>query len=147
MLWSICLRQTHLTILIIMLQWCNKFLPTVNVEDPLTRFHVKKTAQKLVPRKYIKFHILKYILWLLLLIHTKCLLFYFADEWWLYYGGSIPELQQIAIRVLSQTSSSSGCERNWSIFERIHSKRRNRLEHQRLDDLVFTNYNLRLKFR
>ncbi|KAH1221935.1 hypothetical protein GmHk_12G035237 [Glycine max] len=36
----------------------------------------------------------------------------------------------------SQTCSASGYERNWSIFEHIHSKRRNRLEHQKLDDLV-----------
>ncbi|CAN1821578.1 hypothetical protein LINPERHAP1_LOCUS29571 [Linum perenne] len=38
-----------------------------------------------------------------------------------------PLLHNIAIRLLSQTSSSSGCERNWSVFERIHTKRRNRL--------------------
>ncbi|XP_054782672.1 uncharacterized protein LOC129289958 [Prosopis cineraria] len=37
-----------------------------------------------------------------------------------------------------------GCERNWSLFERIHTKKRNRLEHERLNDLVFVNYNLRL---
>lgn len=51
------------------------------------------------------------------------------------------------MRLLSQTSSSSGCERNWSVFERIHTKRRNRLEHQRLNDLVYVAYNLRLKNR
>ncbi|XP_054782640.1 uncharacterized protein LOC129289919 [Prosopis cineraria] len=68
-------------------------------------------------------------------------------EWWSFYGSSVPELQNLAMRILSQTSSSSGCERNWSLFERIHTKRRNRLEHQRLNDLVFTNYNLRLKHR
>ncbi|XP_028786289.1 uncharacterized protein LOC114742173 [Neltuma alba] len=68
-------------------------------------------------------------------------------EWWTYYGCSVPELQRIAMRILSQTSASSGCERNWSLFERIHTKRRNRLEHSRLNDLVFTNYNLRLKHR
>ncbi|XP_054816627.1 uncharacterized protein LOC129316304 [Prosopis cineraria] len=68
-------------------------------------------------------------------------------EWWSFYGSSVPELQNLAMRILSQTSSSSSCERNWSLFERIHTKRRNRLEHQRLNDLVFTNYNLRLKNR
>jgi len=41
------------------------------------------------------------------------------------YGTSAPNLQQLAIRVLSQTCSSSGCERNWSMFEHIHSKKRN----------------------
>ncbi|CAN1821566.1 hypothetical protein LINPERHAP1_LOCUS29567 [Linum perenne] len=53
-----------------------------------------------------------------------------------------PLLLNIAIRLLSQTSSSSGCERNWSVFERIHTKRRNRLEHKRLSDLVFVHYNM-----
>jgi hypothetical protein len=43
--------------------------------------------------------------------------------------------------------SPSGCERNWSVFEHIHSKKRNRLEHQKLNDLVFVRYNLRLKNR
>ncbi|XP_028786844.1 uncharacterized protein LOC114742796 [Neltuma alba] len=66
---------------------------------------------------------------------------------WTYYGCSVPELQRVAMRILSQTSASSGCERNWSLFERIHTKRRNRLEHKRLNDLVFTNYNLRLKHK
>ncbi|KAI3448753.1 hypothetical protein Pfo_005418 [Paulownia fortunei] len=33
------------------------------------------------------------------------------------------------------------------IFERIHTKKRNRLEHQRLNDLVFVHYNLHLKER
>ncbi|XP_031282661.1 uncharacterized protein LOC116141281 [Pistacia vera] len=63
------------------------------------------------------------------------------------YGYSTPHLQQFAIKILSQTSTSSGCERNWSVFKRIHTKRRNRLEHQRLNDLVFIHYNLRLKNR
>ncbi|CAN1752549.1 hypothetical protein LINPERHAP1_LOCUS4793 [Linum perenne] len=58
-----------------------------------------------------------------------------------------PILQKIAIRLLSQTASSSGCERNWSVFERIHTKRRNRLEHKRLSDLVFVHYNMRLQHR
>ncbi|RWR88570.1 hypothetical protein CKAN_01759400 [Cinnamomum micranthum f. kanehirae] len=42
---------------------------------------------------------------------------------------------------------ASGCERNWSIFEHIHSPKRNRLEHQRLNDLVFVYYNLKLHER
>eukprot|EP00253_Pinus_taeda_P022689 PITA_22689 len=37
-----------------------------------------------------------------------------------------------------------GCERNWSVFERIQMKKRNRLEQKRLNDLVFMQYNLRL---
>ncbi|GLT35356.1 hypothetical protein SLA2020_098180 [Shorea laevis] len=69
------------------------------------------------------------------------------DEWWKYFGYSAPTLKNLAIKLLSQTSSSSGCERNWSVFERIHTKKRNRLEHQRLNDLVYVHYNLRLKNR
>ncbi|CAL1386089.1 unnamed protein product [Linum trigynum] len=68
-------------------------------------------------------------------------------EWWTLYGDDVPNLQSVAIRLLSQTSSSSGCERNWSVFDQIHSKRRNRLQHQRLNDLVYVTYNLRLKSR
>ncbi|KAL4374287.1 hypothetical protein AHAS_Ahas05G0166700 [Arachis hypogaea] len=69
------------------------------------------------------------------------------DQLWKSYGCGAPNLQKLAIRVLSQTCSSSGCERNWSIFEHIHSKKRNRLEHQKLNDLVYVHYNLRLQQR
>ncbi|XP_026383500.1 uncharacterized protein LOC113279002 [Papaver somniferum] len=33
------------------------------------------------------------------------------------YGDSAPELQRVAVCILSATCSASGCERNWSIFE------------------------------
>lgn len=69
------------------------------------------------------------------------------DEWWRLFGGKYPKIQELAIKILSQTASSSGCERNWSVFERIHTKRRNRLEHKRLNDLVYVHYNLRLQNR
>ncbi|XP_075654754.1 uncharacterized protein LOC142624913 [Castanea sativa] len=69
------------------------------------------------------------------------------DEWWKLFGSCAPTLQNFAIRILSQTAASSGCERNWSVFEQIHSKRRNRLEHQRFNDLVYVHYNYRLKER
>ena len=70
---------------------------------------------------------------------------FFAAQWWEAFGGQCPELQRFAIRILSQTCSASGCERNWSVFERIHTKKRNRLEQKRLNDLVFVQYNLRLR--
>jgi transposase len=71
----------------------------------------------------------------------------FVDQWWESYGTDAPHLKKLAIRILSQTCSASGCERNWSVFEHIHSKKRNRLEHQKLNDLVFVRYNLRLQNR
>ncbi|XP_031283147.1 uncharacterized protein LOC116141811 [Pistacia vera] len=69
------------------------------------------------------------------------------DERWRTFGYSTPNLQKLAIKIVSQTSTCSGYERNWSVFERIHSKKRNRLEYQRLNDLVFFHYNLRLQDR
>ncbi|RDX65654.1 hypothetical protein CR513_55670, partial [Mucuna pruriens] len=51
-----------------------------------------------------------------------------------------PHLQNIAIEVLSLTCSSLGCEHNWSTFEHIHSKKRSRLEHQKLQDLTYVKY-------
>nr|KYP34542.1 hypothetical protein KK1_044500 [Cajanus cajan] len=68
-------------------------------------------------------------------------------EWWKMYGGHTPHLQIVAIKVLSLTCSSSGCERNWSTFEHIHSKKRSKLEHQKLQDLVFIKYNQALQER
>ena len=70
----------------------------------------------------------------------------FVAIWWQSYGGSTPHLQEMAIRVLSQACSASGCELNWSVFEHIHIKKRNRLEHRRLNDLVFVQCNLHLRY-
>eukprot|EP00253_Pinus_taeda_P032126 PITA_32126 len=67
--------------------------------------------------------------------------------WWRSYGARAPNLQKLAIRILSQTCSSSGCERNWSVFEKIHAKKRNRLEFARLNDSVYVHYNIRLRVR
>ncbi|XP_059065375.1 uncharacterized protein LOC131857186 [Cryptomeria japonica] len=69
------------------------------------------------------------------------------DRWWQMFGPSTPNLQKIAIRILSQPCSASGCERNWSMFEHIHSKRRNGLFVERLNYLVFVHYNLCLRTR
>eukprot|EP00253_Pinus_taeda_P007364 PITA_07364 len=69
------------------------------------------------------------------------------DAWWRIYGARVLHLQKLAIQILSQTCSSSRCERNWSIFEIIHNKKRNRLESQRLNDMVYVYYNLRLWVR
>ncbi|KAJ1406842.1 Ribonuclease H-like superfamily [Sesbania bispinosa] len=68
-------------------------------------------------------------------------------QWWRMYGSDTPYLQQLAIRILSLTCSASGCERNWSVFEQVHAKKRNRLEHKRLHDLVFVKYNQTLHRR
>ncbi|KAK5841926.1 hypothetical protein PVK06_004252 [Gossypium arboreum] len=53
----------------------------------------------------------------------------------------------LAIKVLSQTTSASNCERNWSTFSYIHTKARNRLKYKKLEKLVFTYSNMRLQIR
>ncbi|RVW92586.1 hypothetical protein CK203_039385 [Vitis vinifera] len=68
-------------------------------------------------------------------------------EWWFMYGNQTPTLRKLAIKVLSQTASSTACERNWSTFALIHTKQRNRLAYSRLEQLVFCYYNMRLKLR
>ncbi|XP_062027647.1 uncharacterized protein LOC133743660 isoform X3 [Rosa rugosa] len=68
-------------------------------------------------------------------------------SWWERFGEETPDLTKFAIRVLSLTCSASGCERNWSTFESIHTKKRNRLEHKRLNALVYVKYNSLLRER
>lgn len=68
-------------------------------------------------------------------------------EWWKAYGSATPNLQNFAVRILSLTCSATGCERNWSDFQHIHNKKRNRLSQARLNDLVFVKYNRALMRR
>ncbi|XP_040373461.1 uncharacterized protein LOC112199077 [Rosa chinensis] len=64
--------------------------------------------------------------------------------WWNIYGNLVPRLQSMAKRILSLTTSSSGCERNWSAFEGIHTKKRNRLDTTRLNNLVYVQFNAKI---
>jgi hypothetical protein len=64
--------------------------------------------------------------------------------WWLAFGAGAPELQFLYVKVLSQCTVASACERSWSTFDCIHSKRRNRLSAERSSDLVHVFSNLRL---
>lgn len=68
-------------------------------------------------------------------------------SWWQQHGISCLELQRIAIRILSQTCSSIGCEHNWSAFDQVHIKRHNCLSRKRLNDQTYVHYNLRLRER
>ncbi|XP_020266421.1 uncharacterized protein LOC109841909 [Asparagus officinalis] len=65
-------------------------------------------------------------------------------NWWYLHGGDCPFMQNMAMKLLNLTSSSSGCERNWSTFEGIHTKKRNRLESKRLEELVYVKFNSKL---
>ena len=64
-------------------------------------------------------------------------------------GISKPALAAVAKRVTSMVSSAGACERNWSAYDFIHSKKRNKLTAQKANDSVFIFSNLRLmtKFR
>ncbi|XP_051133269.1 uncharacterized protein LOC127252924 [Andrographis paniculata] len=66
-------------------------------------------------------------------------------DWWNMYGDEAPNLRKIALKVLSQTCTSSGCERNWSTWALIHTKLRNRLAIEKLHKLVYVHYNMRLR--
>ncbi|KAL0039371.1 hypothetical protein WJX79_005329 [Trebouxia sp. C0005] len=70
-------------------------------------------------------------------------------QFWAEYGHETPALAAVAKRVTSMVSSARACDRNWSAYDFIHSKMRNKLTAQRANDLVFVSSNLRLmtKFR
>ena len=73
--------------------------------------------------------------------------FFSSAVWWQQHGVNCLELQRLAVRILSQTCSSFGCEHNWSIYDQIHCERQNRLAHKKLSDFIYTHYNLRLRER
>jgi hAT family C-terminal dimerisation region len=64
-------------------------------------------------------------------------------EWWLAHGRKWPNLKLIAMRILAQCPSSSPSERNWSAYDFVHSKVRNRLTQARAEKLVYIFHNLR----
>ena len=47
-----------------------------------------------------------------------------AHRWWLAFGAHVLELQKVTVRVLAEVSSSVACEKNWSTFDFIHTKKR-----------------------
>jgi hypothetical protein len=67
-----------------------------------------------------------------------------AYQWWQSFGACVPELQQLAVRVLSQTASSSEAERNWSLFAFMQGKKRYRLNPSTMEKLVYIHANTRL---
>ncbi|CAJ2667547.1 unnamed protein product [Trifolium pratense] len=64
--------------------------------------------------------------------------------WWEQYGDSAPGLQRVAIRILSQVCSTFSFQRQWSTFRQIHSEKKNKIDREILNDLVYINYNLKL---
>jgi len=65
-------------------------------------------------------------------------------SWWQCYGSATPQLQHLAMKVLSQPSSASSSEQSWSEYDYIHNKQRNRLQTTVARDLVYVHANIRL---
>ena len=66
-----------------------------------------------------------------------------ALTWWEAYGsmGLFPKL---AKKFLPQVVNTSSAERCWSTYSFIHNVKRNRLNENRAESLVYVHYNLRL---
>ena len=61
-------------------------------------------------------------------------------NWWNTFGVHCPKLQRFTIRVLSLTCSSSGCERNWSAFERVRFQFMLKMCMRLLFQFIFINH-------
>lgn len=83
-------------------------------------------------------YIYNYYFSILILIHLLVV-------WWDNFGDEVPELKAFAMKILGLTCSSSACERNWSMFNQVHTKKRNRLSTCKLNRLVYIMYNKKLK--
>ncbi|XP_077223205.1 uncharacterized protein LOC143856807 [Tasmannia lanceolata] len=70
-----------------------------------------------------------------------------VTKWWNFHGSHVPELQSVAIKILSQPISTSSAERVWSMYSFIHNVKRNRLNSHRADTIVYIHSNLRLLSR
>ncbi|KAL7174108.1 hypothetical protein ACSBR2_033376 [Camellia fascicularis] len=66
---------------------------------------------------------------------------------WHMYGGAALELFSLAVKVLSQSVNTSCAERCWSTYSYIHNVKRNKLNVDRAEKLVFVHYNRRLLTR
>lgn len=65
---------------------------------------------------FIMFEINTFVLFLIFtFLFTECLV-----GWWSNYGGETPKLQKMAMRILSLTTTSSSCQRNWSTSEGVN---------------------------
>ncbi|KAM3217014.1 hypothetical protein P3L10_026457 [Capsicum annuum] len=66
--------------------------------------------------------------------------------WWSQYGVQFPELQKLAVRILSQTCNGASHYRlKRSLVETLLTVGMNPIEKQRLQDLVFVHCNLQLQ--
>ena len=103
-------------------------LASILVKDKLNLFHFHCAG--------LSIHIIE---------NNETFLARFSGDWWAGYGYEIPTLQRAAIRILSQPCSSHWCRWNWTTFGTLHGKKRNRVEQEKMNDLVFVHCNLWLQ--
>jgi hypothetical protein len=60
------------------------------------------------------------------------------------YGSPAKNLHKLAVKVLSQVVNTSSAERCWSTYSFIHNVKRNNLNADQAESLVYVHYNLRL---
>ena len=68
-------------------------------------------------------------------------------NWWKTHGATCSLLQRLALRIISQVTSSSSCERNWSTYGNLYSLKKSRLEKSRVEMMVYVHTNLHLIYR
>ncbi|CAI5463704.1 unnamed protein product [Closterium sp. Yama58-4] len=61
--------------------------------------------------------------------------------WWKVNGWEYADPPGLACRALSQPVSASPCERGWSMWDGVHTARRNRMGSEKVRDLVFVAHN------
>ena len=64
--------------------------------------------------------------------------------WWETHGEACPLLQKIALRVISQVTSFSCCERNWNTYGNLYSLKKSMLGQSKVESMVYVHSNLRL---
>ena len=65
-------------------------------------------------------------------------------HWWTLWEEDLPEMAELCMRALSILPTSGDAERNWSEYGHIHSLKRNRLDLDRAEKLVYLHHNLRI---
>jgi hypothetical protein len=65
-------------------------------------------------------------------------------KWWNTYGSSTTHLHKLAMRVLSEVVNTSFAKRCWSTYNFIHIVKRNNLNVDQVESLVYMHYNLSL---
>ena len=72
------------------------------------------------------------------------------SDWWMSFGSDLPNLQKLCKLTMRQPISATRCEKNWSAYDHILTKKRSRLDPERASKLVLIYFNkevIRKQFR